>query len=203
MLRPRLQGEKLRRVVLYLVALGWLLVSPVNAAAQFKAWVMARLPDTPEGLAIDSKGNLYATLVHLGEVVMLKEDGSYDHVAWVPSKEESGKGRLLGLDSDKDDNLYVAYEAHSKYDATDLDDPFHAACRDATVTRLGALPRGCQDAGGDGAGDAGGWMAVLLSRRCVARRAGQRVYDRSDVLGHLADFAGWKKGGAVVGAPPA
>ncbi len=137
MLRPRLQGEKLRRVVLYLVALGWLLVSPVNAAAQFKAWVMARLPDTPEGLAIDSKGNLYATLVHLGEVVMLKEDGSYDHVAWVPSKEESGKGRLLGLDSDKDDNLYVAYEAHSKYDATDLDDPFHAACRDATVTGSG------------------------------------------------------------------
>ena len=56
MLRPRLQGERLRRVVLYLVALGWLLVSPVNAAAQFKAWVMARLPDTPEGLAIDSKG---------------------------------------------------------------------------------------------------------------------------------------------------
>ena len=49
---------------------------------------------------------------------MLKEDGSYDHGAWVPSKEESGKGRLLGLDSDKDDNLYGAYEADSKYDAT-------------------------------------------------------------------------------------
>ena len=55
---------------------------------------MAKLPDTPEGLGVDSHGNLYATLMHIGEVVMLKDDGSYDHIAWVPSKEESGKGDL-------------------------------------------------------------------------------------------------------------
>ena len=61
------------------------------ASAEFKAWVMAKLPDTPEGLGIDSKGNIYATLLHSGEVVMLKDDGGYDHIAWVPSKEESGK----------------------------------------------------------------------------------------------------------------
>jgi hypothetical protein len=105
---------------------------------QFKSWVMAKLPDTPEGLAVDSHGNLYATLIHIGEVVMLKDDGSYDHIAWVPSKEESGKGSLVGLDFDQADNIYVAYTGHSKRDfGKDLGDPFHPACRDATVTRTG------------------------------------------------------------------
>jgi hypothetical protein len=54
-------------------------------------------------VALDSKGNLYSTLMHIGEVVMVKEDGSYDHIAWVPSREESGRGDLIGLDFDKDD----------------------------------------------------------------------------------------------------
>ncbi len=106
--------------------------------AQFKAWVMAKLPDTPEGLGIDSKGNIYATLMHTGEVVMLKNGGGYDHIAWVPSKEESGKGDLIGLDLDQSDNIYVAYTGHSKRDfRKDLADPFHPACRDATVTTSG------------------------------------------------------------------
>jgi sugar lactone lactonase YvrE len=107
------------------------------ASAEFQASVMAKLPDTPEGMAVDSKGNIYTTLFHTGEVIMLKDDGSYDHIAWVPSKEESGKGDLIGLDFDKEDNIYAAYKAHSKYDATDLTDPFHPSCRDATVTRSG------------------------------------------------------------------
>ena len=107
------------------------------ASAQFKAWVIAKLPDTPEGMAVDSNSNIYTTLLHAGEVIMLKDDGSYDHVAWVPSKEESGKGDLIGLDFDRADNIYVAYRAHSKYDATDLANPFHPSCRDATVTRSG------------------------------------------------------------------
>jgi sugar lactone lactonase YvrE len=98
---------------------------------------MAKLPDTPEGLAVDSNGNIYATLSHIDEVVMLKDDGSYDHVAWVPSKEESSKGSLLGLDFDKAGNIYVAYRAYSKYDAKDLTNPLHPSCRDATVTRSG------------------------------------------------------------------
>ena len=51
------------------------------ASAQFKAWVMAKLPDAPEGLAVDARGNIYATLFHTGEVIMLKDDGSYDHIA--------------------------------------------------------------------------------------------------------------------------
>lgn len=120
-----------------LLGLTWFLAATPPASAQFKAWVMAKLPDTPEGMAVDSKGNLYTTLLHTGEVIMLKNDGSYDHVAWVPSQEESGKGDLIGLDFDKAGNIYVAYKARSRYDATDLSDPFHPSCRDATVIRSG------------------------------------------------------------------
>jgi hypothetical protein len=39
--------------------------------------------------------------MHIGEVVMVKEHGSYDHIAWVPSREESGKGDLMGRNSCK------------------------------------------------------------------------------------------------------
>ena len=113
-------------------------IAAAPAQAQFKSWVAAKFPDTPEGLAVDSKGNLYATLMHRDEVVRIKDDGSYDHIAWVPSREESGQGDLLGLDFDKNDNIYVAYTAHAKRDLKrDLVDPFHPACRDATITRSG------------------------------------------------------------------
>jgi sugar lactone lactonase YvrE len=133
-----LRKERALRTLFYLISCAWLFAASVTpASAQFKAWVMAKLPDTPEGLGVDSHGNIYATLFHIGEVVMLKDDGSYDHIAWVPSKEESGKGDLIGLDLDKGDNIYVAYKAHSKYDATDLGNQFHPSCRDATVTRSG------------------------------------------------------------------
>lgn len=122
---------------LLIVLLAAFLGYPQSASAQIKAWVAARLPDTPEGLATDSNGNIYAALFHTGEVVMLKQNGGYEHVAWVPSKAESGRGDLAGLDVDRQGNIYVAYHAHSKYDAGDLHNSFHAACRDATVTRSG------------------------------------------------------------------
>jgi sugar lactone lactonase YvrE len=138
MVRSRLRRRRLSSFVVSLVAGAWLAAAPLPAAAEFRSWVMARFPDVPEGLAVDSKGNLYATLANSGEVVMVREDGSHDHVAWVPSREESGKGVLLGLDFDKDDNLYVAYTARSKrHFADDLTNPLHPACRDATVTRSG------------------------------------------------------------------
>ena len=99
---------------------------------------MAKFPDRPWGLGIDSKGNIYTSLIDTGEVVMLKDDGTYDHIAWVPSKEESGKGGLLaGIDLDKADNVYVIYKAGSKYDEDEMVNPSHPACRDATVTRSG------------------------------------------------------------------
>jgi sugar lactone lactonase YvrE len=136
MIRSTLQiGSYLRVLPSLIFSACFLLTSP-PAAAEFKSWVMARLSDVPEGLAVDSKGHIYSTLVNIGEVVRLEENGNYSHVAWVPSKDESGKGALLGLDFDKDDNIYVAYTAHSKLDLKrDLLDPLHPACRDATVTR--------------------------------------------------------------------
>jgi sugar lactone lactonase YvrE len=126
--------------LLMALLIGWagFLAAAPPVSAQFKAWVLAKLPDRPWGLGIDSKGNIYTSLIHSGEVVMLKDDGSYDHIAWVPSKEESGKGGLLaGLDLDKADNIYLIYKASSKYDEDELVNPLHPACRDATVTRTG------------------------------------------------------------------
>jgi len=107
----------------------------VAHAQEFKAWVYTTLPDTPEGLAVDARGNLYATLFHRGEVVRLEDDGTATHIAWVPSQEESGKGRLVGLETDKAGNIYVAYKANSQYDSSD--DPHHPACKDATDTTSG------------------------------------------------------------------
>ena len=72
-------------IVVWLFLLrGFLAVPGVRAAQPFKACVLAKIPDTPEGLAVDSKGNLYATLLHLGEVVMIRDDGTYEHIAWIP-----------------------------------------------------------------------------------------------------------------------
>jgi hypothetical protein len=77
MSQPALRKQK--PLMFCLIGLAWFLAFAVSpASAQFKAWVMAKLPDTPEGMAVDSKGNLYATLLHTDEVIMLKEDGSYD-----------------------------------------------------------------------------------------------------------------------------
>lgn len=138
MIRSRLYDAQALRILVLLTFAVWFFAAAAPAGAQFRSWVMARLPDKPEGLALDSKGNLYATLVTSGEIVRIKEDGGYDHIAWVPSREESGKGALLGLDFDQDDNIYVAYTAQSKHDlGLDLTDPFHPACRDATATRSG------------------------------------------------------------------
>jgi hypothetical protein len=130
-------GHQQKSPSLLLFVCAFIFVYSPSASAQFKAWIMSKLPDTLEGLGVDSKGNIYASLFHTGEVVMLKQDGSYDHIAWVPSKEESGNGDLSGLDLDRQDNLYVAYKAHSKYDPGDLRSPFHPSCRDVTVTRSG------------------------------------------------------------------
>ena len=138
MVQSRPHAEQQRILLCLLGCALFFTAAPPPAEGQFKAWVLAKFPDTPEGLGVDSHGNLYATLMHIGEVVMLKDDGDYDHIAWVPSKEESGKGDLIGLDLDQSGNIYVAYTGHSKRDfRKDLANPFHPACRDATVTRSG------------------------------------------------------------------
>ena len=104
-------------------------------AEAFSAQVYTQLPDTPEGIGVDGQGNLYASLFNTGEIVQLKEDGQYVHIAWIPAEADSGKGHVLGIASDKDDNLYVAYKARSKYDR--VGDPRHPACRDATDVTSG------------------------------------------------------------------
>ena len=50
-------------------------------AGEHKMWTYTRLPGSPEGVCVDSKSNLYASIAFTGEVVLLKDDGSYKHIA--------------------------------------------------------------------------------------------------------------------------
>jgi sugar lactone lactonase YvrE len=128
-------------VVVCIITLALIIsIIPTKALSEeYKMWTYTKLPATPEGVCVDSKNNLYATMIYTGEVVLLKDDGTYEHVAWVPSKEESGQGELIGLDVDAQDNIYVAYTQASKYLApgADLFDKHHPACHDVRVTRSG------------------------------------------------------------------
>lgn len=47
--RSRLREGKSLRILLSLIFGAWFFAAPPLAAAQFKSWVMAKLPDTPEG----------------------------------------------------------------------------------------------------------------------------------------------------------
>lgn len=127
--------SKLASRLLFSLTLLTLFLSGLALAEEYKAWVYTKLPDTPEGVCIDSQGTLYATLFHTNRVVKLERDGTWMHVAWVPSERESGKGDLMGIEADKYDNLYVAYKQSSKFD--NLFDPQHAACHDVSVTKSG------------------------------------------------------------------
>lgn len=105
-------------------------------AEETKVSVYTKLPGVPEGLCIDSKNNLYATVSFTGELVKLNDDGTFDHIAWVPSKEDSGKGQLIGIETDKNDNIYAAYKEFShKYE--NLLDPFHPDCKEVTIKKSG------------------------------------------------------------------
>lgn len=121
------------------IAVSWLLFNHPSSAETPPIWVQAKLPAAPEGLCLDSKKNLYVTLHNTGEVVRIKQDGSFEHVAWVPSKEESGQGEIYGIEADANDNLYVVYLQNSKYldIHKDIPNPHHPACHDIRVTRSG------------------------------------------------------------------
>jgi len=121
------------------ISLTIFLIPTLAFSGDSKMWVYATLSSPPEGVCIDSNKNLYATLALTGEVVLIKDDGSYEHVAWIPSKEESGQGEIYGLDVDTEDNIYVAYNQHSKYMDIhqDIMQPHHPACNDVRVTRSG------------------------------------------------------------------
>lgn len=113
-----------------------LLISGLAFADEAKVTVYTKLPGVPEGLAIDSKNNLYATVSFTGEVVKLNEDGTFDHIAWVPSKADSGKGQLIGIETDNNDNIYAAYKEFS-HNYENLLDPLHPDCNDVTVKKSG------------------------------------------------------------------
>jgi sugar lactone lactonase YvrE len=99
--------------------------------AGYKSWVMATLPDSAEGLAMDPQGRIYAIVTMTGEVVRLDEKGGYEHYATVPSKELSTAGASLGAAFDRNGNLYIAYFwLGSKYGWEN--DPMHLSCRDST-----------------------------------------------------------------------
>ena len=125
-------------LVTTITLIGFLIPHP-TFGQEPKIWNYAKLPDTPEGLCVDSKKNLYASLAHIGEVVLLKADGSFEHIAWVPSQAESGQGEIYGIEVDQNDNIYVAYLQNSKYldIPGDLRNPQHPACHDVRVTRSG------------------------------------------------------------------
>ncbi len=116
-----------------------LLAPTVVLAGEATLKVYSKLPAAPEGLCLDSKGNLYASMPSRNEVVLLNRDGSYDHVAWVPSKEDVGKGEIFGIEVDKEDNILVAYVEYSKYISLgeDLMNPHHPACGDVNVRKSG------------------------------------------------------------------
>jgi len=111
----------------------------LTSAEEPKIWVYAKLPGAPEGVCVDSKKNLYTTLHNMGEVVLLKDGGSFEHIAYVPTKEEIGQGEIYGIEADKDDNLYVAYLQNSRYldIHKDIPNAYHPACHDVRVTRSG------------------------------------------------------------------
>jgi len=108
------------------------------AKAEYKSWVLAKFDDTPEGLTVDNDGNYYVALMHTGKIVKLTPDGKQELIATIPSENNAHNGDAVGVELDKKGNLYVAYKQNSpRYEANNLGDPFHAACRDATVTASG------------------------------------------------------------------
>jgi len=77
-----LRNGNLRSALFCLIGwAGFFAATVPEASAQFKVWVMARFPVRPWGLGMDSKGNIYTSLLETGEVVMVKDDGSYEHIA--------------------------------------------------------------------------------------------------------------------------
>lgn len=91
----------------------------------------------PEGVAWTDSGRLFASIYDESRIVEISADG-VRHVAWVPSEEKKEQGNVVGIEMAPDGGLLVAYRQRSaRYETRDLIDPFHPACRDASVTDSG------------------------------------------------------------------
>jgi sugar lactone lactonase YvrE len=58
-----------------------------GAAKNYKAWTLAHVPGSPEGLAVDGRGRIFTALSDTGEIQRLEENGGYRHLATVPNEE--------------------------------------------------------------------------------------------------------------------
>lgn len=101
-----------------------------GAGENYRAWTMAHLPGSPEGLAVDPRGRIFTALSDTGEILRLDEHGGYVHVATVPNAALGRAGHTWGLEFDSRGNLFAAYVWTSKF--YDEGDPLHLACRDST-----------------------------------------------------------------------
>ncbi len=72
-----------RRWITVVIVVCAVLAVPV-AHAEYKAWVLATFDDTPEGLAVDAKGNIYTALFHTGRIIKITPDGTQELIAIVP-----------------------------------------------------------------------------------------------------------------------
>ncbi len=121
-----------------LLALLLLMGTPATAQAdEFKAWIAATLPASPEGLAFDSAGTLYTSLPGSGEIYRIGREGKSikpEYIATVPSKADAGKGAALGMAFDADGSIVIAYfDLRSRYAPTEFKFYRHnMACKDAT-----------------------------------------------------------------------
>jgi sugar lactone lactonase YvrE len=106
-----------------------------GATPQYRAWTMAHLAGSPEGLAVNAQGQIFTALSDTGEILKLDEHGGYTHVATVPNAQLGKAGHTWGLEFDSRGYLYVAYVWISKF--YDENDPLHLACRDSTDQHTG------------------------------------------------------------------
>ncbi len=102
-----------------------------GAGPNYRAWVAAELPGSPEGLTQDAQGRLYASIVKTGEIVRLDGRGGAEHVATIPSPELGRAGMTLGIEFDSRGALYVAYVWTGSRFNNEFD-PLHLSCRDST-----------------------------------------------------------------------
>lgn len=107
------------------------------AAAAPRVVLEAVLPEAPESVAFTPDGRLFATLYATGEVVEILPDGRHRLLVRLPGTGSERRGYAMGLESDREGRLYVAFRERSEHDATDLTDDAHRGCRDATVTATG------------------------------------------------------------------